>query len=119
LLLGLLVAGVLLAADDHSRPAQALGADLVLRGGTIYDGSGDKPMVGNVVIRGERIVAVGRHEPEAGDKVIDCEGLAVATGLIDLHTHSDSSLRDPQARRCQNYLLQGCTTMVTGNCGDF
>ncbi len=116
LLLGL-VAGVLLAAGGDSRPAQVLAADLVIRGGTIYDGSGKEPMVGNVVIRGERIVAVGRHEPEEGDRVIDCEGLAVAPGLIDLHTHSDSSLRDPKARRCLNYLLQGCTTMVTGNCG--
>ncbi len=106
-----------LAALGQALPAAALGGDLVLRGGAIHDGSGGEPLAGDVVVRGERILAVGRHEPQPGDTVIDCEGLIVAPGFIDLHTHSDSVLGDPQARRCLNYLIQGCTTMVTGNCG--
>jgi len=103
------------AALWQALPAATAGGDLVLRGGTVHDGSGGEPLVGDVVVRGERILTVGRHEPQPGDTVIDCSGRIVAPGFIDLHTHSDSALGDPQARRCLNYLLQGCTTMVTGN----
>ncbi len=105
------------AALWQALPAATAGGDLVLRGGTVHDGSGGEPLAGDVVVRGERILTVGRHEPQPGDTVIDCSGRIVAPGFIDLHTHSDSALGDPQARRCLNYLLQGCTTMVTGNCG--
>lgn len=74
-------------------------------------------MVGDVAIRDGRIVAVGRATPGKIGRTIDCRGLVVAPGLIDLHTHTDGTLAQPGVRPCLNYVMQGCTTMVTGNCG--
>lgn len=90
--------------------------DLVLRGGTVIDGSGGEPRVADVGIREGMIVAV---EPALndGDIIIQCSGLVVCPGFIDLHTHSDTALLDSKTRGNVNYLLQGCTTVVTGNCG--
>lgn len=98
-------------------PAAPLDADLLLRGGTIHDGSGVAPVVSDVAIRAGRIVAVGKVTPGKIGRTIDCRGMVVAPGLIDLHTHSDGTLAQPGVRPCLNYHVQGCTTMVTGNCG--
>ena len=67
--------------------------DLLLRNATVYDGSGEPPVKGDIGITGDRITAlgVGPAEPSAAE-VIDVRGLAVAPGFIDLHTHSDVSL---------------------------
>ena len=90
--------------------------DLVLRGGTVIDGSGTEPRVADVGIRAGMIVAV-EAKLKDGDMLIDCSGLVVCPGFIDLHTHSDTALLDSKTRGNVNYLLQGCTTVVTGNCG--
>jgi len=68
---------------------------------------------------GSTATATWPSTPTSGKigRTIDCRGLVVAPGLIDLHTHSNSRLGDPANRPCLNYLLQGCTTMVGGNCG--
>jgi len=95
----------------------AVDADVLLRGGAICDGSGSDGVVGDVAIRGGRIVAVGAVAPGKIGRTIDCRGLVVAPGFIDLHTHTDGTLAVPGCRSCLNYVLQGCTTMVTGNCG--
>ncbi|HUT57606.1 MAG TPA: D-aminoacylase [Phycisphaerae bacterium] len=109
--------GLTLAMLTASAPAAPLDADLLLRGGTIHDGSGAEPVVGDVAVRDGRIVAIGEVTPGKAGRTIDCRGLIVAPGLIDLHTHSDGTLAQPGVRPCLNYLMQGCTTMVTGNCG--
>lgn len=99
-------------------PAEpAVEADVVVRGATLYDGSGAAGVVGDVAIRGDRIVAVGRFTVAGKPRIIDARGLAAAPGFIDLHTHSDYPLqkKDTRANRC--YLHQGVTTVVTGNCG--
>jgi len=92
-------------------------ADVLLRGGTIYDGTGSDGAVGDVAIRGERIVAVGNFNVGKAKREIDCTGLVIAPGSIDLHTHCDGSIVKPATRDNLNYLTQGCTTVVTGNCG--
>jgi N-acyl-D-amino-acid deacylase len=91
-------------------------ADFVIRGATIHDGSGQPAVTGDVAIKGERIVAVGEFKGKA-TKVIDGSGLIVAPGFIDLHTHSDKEIVQPATRANLNYLTQGVTTIVTGNCG--
>jgi N-acyl-D-aspartate/D-glutamate deacylase len=102
----------LLAADP-------LAADLILRGGEIYDGSGEGAYVGDVAIKGDRIVAISREKLDVlpGAKDIDAKGLIVAPGFIDLHSHSDGPILEPKTRLNSNFLTQGCTTVVTGNCG--
>jgi len=112
-------AWIVLALALTTGPARAaqVEADVLLRGGTIYDGSAAEGTLGDVAIRGERIVAVGRFCTGKVRRVIDCAGLVVAPGFIDLHTHSDDAVGREDARRSLNYLLQGCTTVVTGNCG--
>jgi len=116
-LLPRVILGLGLAMLAAPVPAAPLDADLLLRGGTIHDGSGAAPVVGDVAIRAGRIVAIGKVTPSKIGRSIDCSGLVVAPGLIDLHTHSDGTLAQPGVRPCLNYLMQGCTTMVTGNCG--
>ncbi len=97
--------------------AEPVQADILLKGGTIHDGSGGEPVVGDVAIRDGRIVAVGTFEVAMADQVIPCEGLVIAPGFIDLHNHSDSVIVQDGTRANMNYVLQGCTTIVTGNCG--
>ncbi|NUQ61184.1 MAG: D-aminoacylase [Pirellulales bacterium] len=111
------ILGLGLAVLAAPAPAAPLDADLLLQGGTIHDGSGAEPAVADVAVREGRIVAVGKVVPGKIGRTIDCRGLIVAPGLIDLHTHSDETLAQPGVRPCLNYLLQGCTTMGTGNCG--
>jgi N-acyl-D-aspartate/D-glutamate deacylase len=93
-------------------------ADIVLKGGTVYDGAGQPGVVADVAIKGDRIVAVGTFTAGGNPRVIDCAGLVVAPGFIDLHTHSDGgSIQANPTRQNLSYLTQGVTTIVTGNCG--
>lgn len=66
---------------------------------------------------GDRIVAVGQFAVDPKTRIIDVSSQVVAPGFIDLHTHSDSGITQPATRLNQNYLTQGVTTIVTGNCG--
>lgn len=92
-------------------------ADVVLRGATLYDGSAAAGQIGDLAIKGDRIVAVGRFDVAGSPRIIDARDLVVAPGFIDLHTHSDTPLTQSATRPNLNYLLQGVTTVVTGNCG--
>src|ERR1043166_7697967 len=67
-------------------------ADVVLRGGMIVDGSGTDGVVGDVAIKDDRIVAVGKFKVKGKAKILDCDGLVIAPGFIDLHTHSDTEV---------------------------
>lgn len=92
-------------------------ADVVLKGGTVYDGTGRPGVVADVFLKGDRIAFIG-SAPVAGDaKVIDCKGLVVAPGFIDLHTHSDGPILNTTTKHNLSYITQGVTTIVTGNCG--
>ncbi len=85
--------------------------DLVIRGGTIIDGTGTRGVAGDVAINGDRIAAVGKIE-EAGRREIDARGLVVAPGFIDIHSHSDYLLLEDGA--AQSKIRQGVTTEVLG-----
>lgn len=95
----------------------AVDADILLKNGTILDGTGKPGVLGSVAIKNDKIIAVGKFEPGKVALVIDCEGLVIVPGFIDLHNHSDSQVIHPQVSGLMNFLTQGCTTIVTGNCG--
>ena len=108
----------MLAASAATAIAVALAApaparhDLVLRGGTIYDGSGDKPYVGDVAIDGDRITYVGPPRTLAGRTVLDVHGQAMAPGFINMLAHPEESfLIDGRAL---SDLTQGVTLEVLG-----
>lgn len=90
--------------------------DVILKGGTIYDGMGGTPYVSDIGIKNGTIKAIGNIKTSGG-KNIDAEGLIVSPGFIDMHTHCDSGLRTERGKAAKNYLMQGVTTVVTGNCG--
>ena len=89
--------------------------DIVLRNGLIYDGTGRAPLRGDVAIEKGRVIAIG-DVTKAGvpAKVIDVNGLAIAPGFIDVHTHAENIPPHPKA---ENFLRMGVTTLVLGNCG--
>ena len=82
----------------------------------IYDGSGGAPIEGSVLVRDDRVAAFGRDlEAASATEVVDATGLAIAPGIIDMHTHSDVSLLSDPA--CVSAIGQGVTTQVVGHCG--
>jgi len=88
--------------------------DLVLRGGTVVDGSGAPSVTADVAISGDRIVEVGKVA-ESGKREIDASGLTVTPGFIDVHTHMDAQIHwDPLGTPS---CFHGVTSVVMGNCG--
>ena len=89
-------------------------ADLVVRGGTILDGTGAPPRTGDVAVSGDRITAVGQVTT-TGTVEVDARGMAVAPGFIDIHSHADLSLLvNPRA---ESRVRQGVTLEVVGQDG--
>ncbi len=90
-------------------------ASVVIRGGTVYDGTGAPPIRADVAIDGDRIRAVGTNLQTTGSTIIDARGLAVAPGFIDIHSHSDLELLvEPRAH---SKIRQGVTTEIIGQDG--
>jgi N-acyl-D-amino-acid deacylase len=93
--------------------------DLLILHGKLVDGSGKKPRTADVGISGDRLVFVGdaRKANLTAVRIIDATGLVVAPGFIDPHTHTLGDLSDQNRKSNEAYLMQGVTTVVTGNDG--
>jgi N-acyl-D-amino-acid deacylase len=95
--------------------------DVAIVGARIVDGTGASERKGDVLVRGERIVAIGDLPPAVeADEVLDAPGKIVAPGFIDIHSHGDLVLAWPSPSRLplvEGRLAQGITTEIVGNCG--
>lgn len=89
--------------------------DLIIRNGTIVDGLGGEPYVGDVAVKDGRIQAVGAVNGAAAEREIDATGLLVTPGFVDLHTHYDG--QSIWSERLTPSSAHGVTTVVMGNCG--
>ncbi len=89
--------------------------DLLIQNGKIIDGTGNHWYYADVAVKDGRIARIGRMKNDSALRVIDAAGMVVAPGFIDVHTHIEGSVFDvPTAG---NFILDGVTTVVTGNCG--
>lgn len=89
--------------------------DLIIRNGTIVDGLGGEPYVGDVAVADNVIKAVGSLNGATGEREIDAAGLLVTPGFVDLHTHYDG--QSIWSERLTPSSAHGVTTVVMGNCG--
>lgn len=93
--------------------------DLVIAGGIVVDGTGAAPYRADVAIRNGKIVGVSRwlYWLAHAETRINAEGKIVAPGFIDAHTHVEANLPQSKEFKPANFLKQGVTTLITGNCG--
>jgi N-acyl-D-amino-acid deacylase len=107
----LLLTFLVLSSTSYSQPS----FDLIIRDGKIIDGTGNSWFYGDVGIQAGKIAAIGKLSGEFAIKTISAKGLIVAPGFIDVHTHIEGNdLRVPTA---DNFIYDGVTSVVTGNCG--
>lgn len=88
--------------------------DLIITNGKIIDGTGNSWRHDDIGIKGDRIVAVGNLSKATAPRVIDAADMIVAPGFIDVHAHIERNIDNMQA---SNFILDGVTTVITGNCG--
>jgi N-acyl-D-aspartate/D-glutamate deacylase len=109
------------AYRPHPLVAQSTPADLLIRNGRVIDGTGSAARTADVAITGDRITFVGdaTRSKMSAKRTIDARGLIVTPGFIDPHTHAleDLSSNDAKRRANLDYLMQGVTTVITGNDG--
>ncbi|HXQ70549.1 MAG TPA: amidohydrolase family protein, partial [Pyrinomonadaceae bacterium] len=103
----------------YTRPAPNCDGefDLVITGAEIIDGSGRAAFNGDLGIRDRRIACIGDLHAAKARSVIDATGLTVAPGFIDVHTHIERNVPPAGAFLAPNFVRQGVTTVITGNCG--
>jgi len=89
--------------------------DVIIRGGCVYDGTGNPCQTADIAVRGEHIAEIGPALAGEAATIVDATGLAVAPGFIDVKTHSDFAL--PVNPTADSKILQGVTTEIIGHCG--
>lgn len=92
-----------------------MSSTILLRDGLIIDGTGKAGYRADVLLDGDTIAQVGTIDPASAGQVLDCSGLIVAPGFIDVHTHDDAIVLDAPGMLPK--ISQGITTVVVGNCG--
>ncbi|RLA34585.1 MAG: D-aminoacylase [Gammaproteobacteria bacterium] len=114
------LACVLVLLQVFIAQANAADVDLLIKQARIIDGTGSPWFVSDVAVHDGKIVALATTLDIEADQVIQAAGRVLAPGFIDVHTHVESSdSRDGLQRlpRADNYVLDGVTTIITGNCG--
>jgi len=110
--LGLILALSFTVAAQGQRQSTSQSFDIIIKGGTVYYGTGGAPVRADVGIKGDRIAAIGNLSRATAPNIVDAKGLAVAPGFINMLAHSESSLIvDP---RSLSELKQGVTTQIFG-----
>ncbi|MES2892876.1 MAG: D-aminoacylase [Bacteroidota bacterium] len=89
--------------------------DLLIKNGKIIDGTGNSWFIGDIAVKKGKIVLIQRGISEAADKIIDARGQVVAPGFIDVHTHIEGD--EAKTPTADNFIYDGVTTVVAGNCG--
>ena len=116
--LSLLLPVVAALATVSGAQAQTVTADVLIRGGTVVDGTGSAPRRADVAIRGDRIVFIGDAGTQVrASRTIDAAGMIVAPGAVDAHAHVTDDLSDSADASNLPFLMQGVTTVITGNDG--
>jgi N-acyl-D-aspartate/D-glutamate deacylase len=113
-----LVLSALLTLTASAQKSAAPQLDLILRNGSLIDGSGAPAIHADLGIAGDRIVFVGDARNYTAKRTIDATGLVITPGFIDPHTHTAADLTDSKRAHNEAYLMQGVTTVVTGNDGN-
>src|SRR6476619_5330536 len=109
-LFALLFSWALVTSASAAEPAEKF--DVIIKGGMLYDGTGDKPRTIDVAIKGDRIVKLGTFSADQATTVIDAKGLAVAPGFINMLSWSTDSLIEDG--RSQSEIREGVTTEIMG-----
>jgi N-acyl-D-amino-acid deacylase len=89
--------------------------DLLIRNGKIIDGAGNSWYYADIAVKDGKIAAIGKLQTVTATKTIDAKGLIVAPGFIDVHGHIEGGIFENPA--AGNYIYDGVTTVITGNCG--
>jgi N-acyl-D-amino-acid deacylase len=89
--------------------------DIILKNGKIIDGTGNPWFYGDVGIVKDKVISIGDLSKSKADKIIDATGLIVAPGFIDVHTHIEGD--EKKTPTADNFIYDGVTTVITGNCG--
>ncbi len=95
--------------------ANAQKADILIRNGRILDGTGNSWVYGDIAVKDGKIIKTGKLANWDAAKIIDAGGLIVAPGFIDVHTHIEGE--EKRAPEASNFIYDGVTTVITGNCG--
>jgi len=107
----------LIAVSHPAQKGNVYEYDVLIKNGRVLDGSLKPAFRADIAIKDDTIVKVARSIRGKAAKVIDAKGLYVTPGFIDLHTHVDRGMYYPENRACLNYLKQGTTTIIVGQCG--
>lgn len=90
-------------------------ADILIRNGRILDGTGNNWYYADVTVKDGKIISIEKNSQHSAAKIIDAKGLYVAPGFIDVHTHIEGE--EAKAPDASSFILDGVTSVVTGNCG--
>lgn len=101
----------------EQQPTCAGDFDLVVVGAEIIDGLGGPSFTADIGIRNKRIACIGTIHPADIQRLIHAEGLTVAPGFVDVHTHIERNVSANSRFLAANFVRQGVTTIITGNCG--